>query len=130
MAAYKKENHAMLVRADARALGAITALNTTYRRTPRSRTLALTPCVSNLTGVMGRKPGKSTTEQDIPAIILEHVRARELKGSISTYLSIAARVGLDMQNVATLYRQRADNGYTAHYTTTTLTTNDLAERTI
>lgn len=130
---YNPDSHAMLVRSDARALGAITAINTTYRRKPRSRTVALTPCVSNLKGVMGGRSGKRTTGQvsiEAPAIVLTHVRARTLKAGISTYLSVASRVGLDLANVANLYRQRVDNGYNGHYTTTTLTTNDLAERTI
>jgi hypothetical protein len=36
----------MMIRADARAMGAVTALTVGGRRKPRTRTLALTPCVS------------------------------------------------------------------------------------
>lgn len=44
----------------------------------------------------------------------EHVKIRKrvLRGLITDYVAIADRAGLDAANVARLYRQRADNGYT------------------
>lgn len=39
------------------------------------------------------------------------IRNRELLADITVYLAIADRVGLDVANVAKLYRYRRDNGY-------------------
>jgi hypothetical protein len=47
------------------------------------------------------------------------IRRKMLRADISTYLLVAERIGLNLQTVATLYRERSNNGYQYDKTVTT-----------
>lgn len=92
--------------------------NTTYRRQPRSRTLALTECVvtraDGTTYTMSRSARRAKKLTPVATTVV--TRHKPLRADITRYIAVADAYHLDAANVARLYRERASNGY--HYTNT------------
>ena len=60
-----------------------------------------------------RKPRtrKATAPVTVTPTVAVRVRHKRLKGTISDYITVADNYGLDAARVASLYRDRANNGY-------------------
>lgn len=80
-----------------------------------NRTIGITPCEviapDGSRHTFTKSRGKITHTQVIVPTVTVRVRHRVLRGTISDYIAVAERVGLNAKSVATEYRYRRDNGY-------------------